>query len=123
MSPKRLAVILALAVAAAGCSATDMDRRGRWLADRLEEEAHATGIAPELDEDIALSLYGDDAEVVCGPLEGDPNALVWSRMRLEGMPEEVTDDLVAYDRLVVEVYCPDRLDTYDDLLDRLNYDD
>ena len=78
-------------------------------------------MAPDLDVDVAKSLYGADASTVGGPLEDDPvNITTWSRVN-RGMPETLVDELIRYDRLVIDVYCPELGDRFYDLLDDLHY--
>lgn len=124
---RRRTAILAAAVGVAsallaGCASTD-ETAADQNAQALVAATQAAGIAPELTPEIAESLYEDDAPGICGPLEDNELGLVrFARIPLWGMPEEKTQDLVEYDRLVVETYCPDQLDRFNEVLDRLNYE-
>ncbi|WP_101523641.1 hypothetical protein [Nocardioides houyundeii] len=113
---------VSLAAALAGCA--DDDRQvAQERAERLVELTRSNGTAPELTVEVARNLYGEHAYAVCASLAGSPLDLaVWARVT-RAVPEELVQDLVAYDRSVVEVYCPDRLDDYEDLLDTLNVDE
>jgi len=119
--PRALVAGAALALAITGCADID-EPTAASRAETLVEEARATGIAPDLTVDVAESLYGDSAPTVCGPLDDDPvSVLTWSRVNRH-MPEEQVTDLVDYDRLVIDTYCPDLAGDYEELLDDLHYD-
>ena len=115
-----------LAVAAAtmlllstACSSTsDADEaKEQALAEQLVDSAHAAGVAPRLTVDVAESLYGTDAPSVCETFEdglstAEKNLLLGNPAH--GRRKTITDDAVTYGRVVVETYCPDNLDDYDD---------
>ena len=115
-----------LAVAAAtmlllstACSSTsDADEaKEQALAEQLVDSAHAAGVAPRLTVDVAESLYGTDAPSVCetfddGLSTAEQNLLLGNPA--QGRRKTITDDAVTYGRVVVETYCPDNLDEYDD---------
>ena len=114
-----LVVAAVIVVGAASCSEQEATATAR--ADELVAEARSTGVAPDLDAEVAISLYGDDAPTVCGPLEDDPvNITTWSRVN-RGMPDTLVDELIRFDRLVIDVYCPDQHDRFDELLDELHH--
>lgn len=117
-----LVVAAVIVVGAAACSEDEgTEGRARARADELVAEAGSTGVAPDLDADVAMSLYGDDAPTVCGPLADDPvNITTWARVN-RGMPDTVVDDLVRYDRLVIDAYCPELRERFDELLDELHH--
>ena len=75
-----------------------------------------------IDEPTAKALYGDAAPAVCGPLEDDPvNLATWARVN-RAMPVDKTTELVDYDRLVVDTYCPEMAARFDELLADLHYE-
>ncbi len=114
-------VAAVIAVGAAACSEQDATATATARANELVAEARSTGVAPDLDVDVAESLYGEDAPAVCGPLEDDPvNITTWSRVN-RGMPDTLVNDLIRYDRLVIDTYCPDLHNRFDDLLDDLHH--
>lgn len=114
------ASLLALALltaCAASDSAVEEDKAVLFTA-----EVRQAGLSPHMTPRIATSLYGDDGGALCASLKGNPAALLlgWGRATLTATPEEHAEDLTAYDHHVVEVYCPERLDTFEDLTGRLN---
>ena len=118
-----LAGLAVLAIGVAGCGADDSDSANA-KADALVKAASAENLAPNLTNEVARTLYGDDGGRVCGTLTRDsqPTVLGLGRTRIQSQPEEHVDDLVAYDRLVVKTYCPDELGQFNDLLERLRID-
>lgn len=117
------ALVLALGVALSGCGHTSDSELARQRADELVAKTQANGSAPGLTAETARNLYGEDAHSVCAPLRHDPIEVVtWARVTRH-VPREQVRDLVAYDRAVVEVYCPDELQRYDELLDDLHVDE
>lgn len=115
-------LLVGVALAAAACGDDDNESQARERAEQLVEAARSTDIAPDLSVDAVRSVYGDDAPQVCGVLEDDPvNITTWARA-WRGAPDEHVDDLVAYDRLVVDIYCPDQAERLDEVLDDLHVD-
>ncbi|MER8232382.1 hypothetical protein [Streptomyces sp. NPDC094049] len=121
---RRLAAVTALPLAVlvllTGCAS---DSRAKEVKAALfTEKARAAGVASGMTPAVAESLYGDDGGALCAALDGNPAGLLlgWGRATLTATPEEHADDLIAYDRLVVDVYCPDRLGAFGDLVGRVN---
>ncbi|WP_181311606.1 hypothetical protein [Nocardioides campestrisoli] len=123
---RALAVPLLLAVtlcSLAACGNSDDSDIAQQRAEQLVQATQDNGSAPGLTTRTARSLYGEDADAVCGDLEDRPLGLAgWARVT-RAVPEEHVEDLVAYDRTVVDVYCPDLMDDFDDLLDSLHVDE
>ena len=74
-------------------------------------------MAPRLTVEVAESLYGTDAPGVCdvfddGLSTAEQNVILGNPGH--GRRKTITDDAVTYGRLVVETYCPDSLDEYDE---------
>ncbi|MER5481349.1 hypothetical protein ABT026_30875 [Streptomyces sp. NPDC002734] len=111
-----LTLSLLTACSSAGSSAEN-DKAARFAA-----KVNEAGVGPEMTPRIAKSLYGNDGGAICAALKDNPAGLLlgWGRGTLTATPEEHADDLIAYDRYVVKVYCPEQLDTFEDLADRLN---
>jgi hypothetical protein len=116
-----IGALAALAIGGAGCGATD-SRSANAKADALVRAARARDLAPNLTNEVARTLYGNDGGRVCGTLVHDkqPTLLGLGRTRVLAQPEEHSDDLVAYDRLVVGVYCRDELGRFDEIIDQLH---
>lgn len=120
---KRGALLVAVVSLAAGCGSTNEDKEDT-LASDFTRAAVDSGVAPEMTTDLAKSLYGDDGGAVCAALDDQPDdvALPWAWTRTHRTPSEHLEELIDYDRVVVEVYCPDEQDTFNALLDDLHYD-
>lgn len=118
-----VAIVAVLAVGSTGCGATDSDPANA-KADALVSAASADDLAPNLTNEVARTLYGNDGGRVCGALERDeqPTLLGMGRTRMLSQPDEHVDDLVAFDRLVVKIYCPDQLGRFDEVLEDLHVD-
>ena len=89
------------------------------MAEQLVDSAHAAGVAPRLTADVAASLYGPDAPAVCDVFEdglttAERNLLLGNPAH--GRRKTVTDNAITHGRVVVETYCPDNLDDYDDVV-------
>ncbi|MGW4379177.1 hypothetical protein [Kitasatospora sp. NPDC004531] len=113
-----LSLLAALAVlTGCGASHTKSER-----ADRFTAAVRDSGLAPEMTPKIAASLYGEDGGAICAALRDNPAGILlsWGRTTLTHTPGDHADDLIAYDRHVVEVYCPDKLDVFNDLSGRIN---
>lgn len=111
---------LAGVVALAGVACSNVDQS---VANQRAQQlvAQVGDLSPELDVETAESVYGDSAPTVCGLLTDSPvNIVTWART-YRGMPADETSQLVEVDRVVVQVYCPDELDRFNELLDSLNY--
>ena len=113
----------ALAAAAllvvSGCSSeSDADEATEQeLAEQFVSAAHQAGLAPRLTVDVAESMYGSDAAAVCDVFDGgvstaEQNLLLGNPAH--GRRKTITDDAVAYGAIVVQTYCPDNLDEYED---------
>jgi hypothetical protein len=124
---RRMTIVALLALLCMGvtaCAAEDNDE-ANVKADALVLAARSDGLAPELTNEIARTLYGDDGGQVCGALKRDwqPTLIGQGHMRkLTSQPDEHADELLAYDQLVVEIYCPDQLPRFEEVLDQLNVD-
>jgi hypothetical protein len=80
-------------------------------------------VAPRLTVEVAESLYGTDAPAVCDVFEdglttAEQNLLLGNPA--QGRRKTITDNAVTYGRIVVETYCRDDLDDYDDVVDDLD---
>ncbi|WP_262848186.1 hypothetical protein [Mumia quercus] len=119
----RAALLVAVVGLSAACGSSDSDS-AEALASDFTRAAVDSGVAPEMTTELAKSLYGDDGGSVCAALDEQPDdvALPWAWTRVTAMPDEHVQDLVDYDRVVVDVYCPDEKETLDALLDDLNFD-
>lgn len=114
------AVLVALLLT--GCSSTGSHEE-RAKAEKLVKATESAGVAPGLTVDTAEALYGDSAAPVCDALDGGVGNV--EQLLLTGnvtgrRDKVITEDAVTYGRLVVQVYCPDELDTYDDLVDDID---
>ena len=119
---KRGALLVAVVGLAAGCGSTNEDTED--APSTSATSSPISGVAPEMTTKLAKSLYGDDGGAVCAALDDQPDdvALPWAWTRVTAMPDEQVEDLVEYDRVVVDVYCPEEKDTFNALLEDLNYD-
>jgi hypothetical protein len=99
-------------------SATEQQR-----AEQLVQSVHEAGLAPRLTVGVAESLYGDDAPAVCdvfqdGLTTAEENLLLGNPAH--GRRKTITNDAIAYGRIVVTTYCPDNLADYDQAVDDLD---
>ena len=125
-SARRTAVAAAVAllavVGATGCG-TDEEDEARTRAAQLVAATRDAGLAPRLTADLAEWLYGADAEAVCEAFDGSLGSAARSLLRGNpghGRPKAITTHSAEYVRVVVEVYCPARLDHVDAELDELD---
>ena len=113
----------ALAVTAllvlSGCSSTSDEDEAteKERAEQLVDAVHAAGLAPRLTVDVAESMYGTDAPAMCdvyddGLSTAEKNVILGNPA--QGRRKTITDDAVAYGAIVVQTYCPDSLDEYED---------
>lgn len=112
--------IAAIVVAAAlinGCGSDD-DAASRAKAEQLVDAVHAAGLAPRLDVDTAEALYGDDAPAVCDAFDGELSTSALNTLlgNLAQRRKSITDHAVGYGRIVVETYCPENVDQFDDVV-------
>jgi len=81
--------------------------------------AQAAGVAPGLTAEVAQSLYGGSAAQICDVLDGGVSSAESMLLTLNPSGRRaklITTDAIAYERLVVQTYCPNELSTYDDLV-------
>jgi len=118
---RSLPVVLALAaisIGVAGCGA-DTSSLSQQRAEQLVSEAHAAGVGQNVTVENAEALYGTSAAAVCDVFNGSGDEL-----NLPGNPagryrKAITTDAVEYTRLVVKVYCPERLPRFEALVHKL----
>ncbi len=120
ISARRLVLLASVAVATVACGDAEHSEQERGRAEQLVASANAAGVAPRLTAGVAASLYGSDGAVVCdvvrGGLRSGGAGIVVLGNPAHGRRKSITDDAVTYGRLVVQTYCPDVLDDYDDLV-------
>lgn len=110
---------LAFVLFTAGCGSTSAADQAaeQEKAEQLVAATQAAGVAPHLTVDLAESLYGTDAPTVCDVFaDGLTTA---ERNDLWGNPtgrraKVITTDAITYGRLVVQTYCPEELQNFDD---------
>ena len=122
-------IILALTVAAvltAGCSSNGADTaEAREKAEELHAEAEAAEL-PVSDVDILAHIHGTDGGALCENAGEDItkaiNTFSWQNPSLmrAGLLDEQTFEK---DRLVIEVYCPDRLEAFDEYVAGLDLEE
>ena len=104
----------------------DHDRRQAGdaaLAEQLVSAAQAAGVAPGMTVAVAESLYGSSAAQICDALDGGVSSAESMLLTLNPSGRRaklITTDAIAYERLVVQTYCPDELSTYDDLVSEID---
>jgi hypothetical protein len=93
------------------------------LATQFVDAAHAAGVAPRMTVDAAAALYGTDASGVCDAFDGDLSTSA-SNVLFGNLAQRrrkaITDDAVTHARVVVETYCPDQLDDFDNAVQDLD---
>jgi hypothetical protein len=118
----RAAILVGTGALLVACSSTH-SAQAQTDAQQLVTAAHSAGVAEGLTAGVAESLYGTSAPQVCDALDGGVAPV--ESMLLTGNPagrrtKLVTVDAVTYGRLVVQIYCPDHLSTYDDLVSSID---
>ncbi len=102
-------------------------RKADELAQTLQTKLGDAGMAVP-DQDTITRVLGSDGGAVCA----DPGGNLQSLRDLNGVsgaagpglrPGPVVERLVDAERLVVQVYCPDELGSFDDYVDSLNLGD
>jgi hypothetical protein len=112
-----------LAISACASTSESDEAKQQALATQLVAAAQAAGVAPRLTPAVAESLYGTDAPGVCDTFEGGLSTSEQNLLRGNpalGRRKAITDRAITYGRIVVETYCPDKLDEYDDEVDDLD---
>ena len=117
------AAALLLLTTACGSTSDADEAKEQALAEQLVDAAHSAGVAPRLTVDVAESFYGTKAPAVCDAFDGglstaEKNLILGNPAH--GRRKTITDDAVTYGRVVVETYCPDKLDHYNDAVDDLD---
>ncbi|HWK93311.1 MAG TPA: hypothetical protein VNR17_13735 [Luteimicrobium sp.] len=102
-------------------------RKADQLAQTLQTQLDDAGMTVP-DQDTIVRVLGSDGGAVCA----DPGGSLQSLRDLNGVsgaagpglrPGPVVERLVDAERLVVQVYCPDELGSFDDYVDSLNLGD
>lgn len=102
---------LAVALLVGGCG-YDHSAEAQRKAQQLTSAAHAAGVGDNVTVRTAEALYGKSARAVCKLFRGSGTELKLPlNPGLRGF-KVVTSKEVRYGRLVVQVYCPQRLDAY-----------
>jgi hypothetical protein len=111
--------IVALAGLMAGCGSDESDASEQALAENLVSATQAAGVAPRLTVDAAESLYGTDAAAVCKAFDGELSTSAKNQLLGRfglGRRKTITDQAVTYGGLVIDTYCPEFRDRYDEVV-------
>lgn len=118
-----LAAGLALSACTAAGSASDPGSdRAEQLADELNDHLAEAGL-PTLDTETASTLYGTDGGVSCenvGELQQELSLSQFGNNSGNLRRVVLDPSLVAYDRAVIQTYCPDKLASFQDVIDKLD---
>lgn len=118
-----VAVGVGLSACSAAGSASDSDsNQARELAGQLNDNLAEAGL-PALDTSTATTLYGTDGGVSCENSGDLQQQLGLSQFgNNSGNLRRVVMDpsIIAYDRAVIETYCPNELSSFQDLVDELD---
>lgn len=122
---RTLLVACTLLIGGVGCSTTH-DETEKSNAQKLVKATRSAGVAPDLTVSAAEALYGTSAPQICDVLEGGIGSA--ESLVLKGNPagrreKLITNDAVTYERLVVKTYCPDEIDSFNDLVDGIDTSD
>lgn len=101
-------------VAGIACSSTSDDdiATQQRLAEQLIGATKQAGVAPRLTVDVAESLYGTDARAVCAAFDGGTSTVgdhILLGNLAQGRRKTITDDAASYAGLVIQIYCPEVL--------------
>jgi hypothetical protein len=117
-------VILAAVVLAILYDAGDSEQeQAQQLAGELVASLDAAGLQSP-DEDVAARVYGTDGGAGCRVADADSlSALAALATRGTGevaaRPTLVDRRFVEYQRIMLQTYCPERVDDFDDMVDGL----
>ncbi len=108
----------------AGCgSDDDASSEETALATQFVDAAHAAGIAERMTVDRRRGVVRHRRIGVCDAFDGDLSTSA-KNMLLGNLGQRrrktITDEAVTYARLVVQTYCPDHLDDFDDAVQDLD---
>lgn len=113
------AVVVVLAGISAGCGSDESEASEQALAEQLVAATRAAGVAPRLTVDAAESLYGTDAAAVCKAFDGELSTSAKNQLLGRfglSRRKTITDHAVTYGGLVVDTYCPQFRDRYDEVV-------
>lgn len=102
----------------AGTASNPDASEAQELADQLNDNLAAVGL-DELDTPTATVLYGTDGGVTCenaGELQHELSLAQFGNNALHLRRVVLDPSLVAYDLAVIETYCPDKADDFEDLV-------
>jgi len=111
--------IVVFAGIGAGCGSDESDASEQALAEQLVSATQAEGVAPHLTVDAAESLYGTDARAVCKAFDGELSTSAKNQLLGRfglSRRKTITDQAVTYGGLVVDTYCPEFRDRYDEVV-------
>jgi hypothetical protein len=125
------AVVVVLCVAGLIAFSNDRENeRAQELAQELSQKLASAGAAVP-DQDIIVRLLGDDGGAVCenaeGGFDGLNKAIVFDQLvngaAHVGRRPIIADERVVLGQLVIlDTYCPERLEEFRDEFDDLEYD-
>jgi len=120
-----LAVALALGLSACTAAGTASDSDGdqaRALAAELNDNLTEAGL-PALDTETATALYGTDGGVSCenaGELQHQLSLSQFGNNSTNLRRVVLDPSVVVYDLAVIQTYCPDKLEDFQDVIDKLD---
>ena len=98
-------------------------------AQQLTQKLENAGLRVPQDQDILVRSLGDDGGAVCeNPGNALGRAILYDQLTngadFVGRRPVIADrDIVRGEVLILDTYCPDKLDEYQDKIDELKYDD
>ena len=112
-------LVCVYALVAVACGQSDADEAdAEAKAERLVVLAESQGY-DRLTVQIAEVVYGTSAPTVCGAFDSGWHrdlAIYHGRNPSGRLAQQVGPDLLAFDRLVIEVYCPEHLQDFDEFV-------
>ncbi len=115
-------LVCAFALVIVACGQSEADKAdAEAKAERLVALAQSKGYE-RLTAQIAEVVYGTSAPTVCGVLDSDWHrdlAIHLGRNPSGRIGQQISPDLLVFDRLVIEVYCPEKLPDIDEFVEDL----
>ena len=121
-------VVVLLVVGLITYSGKSDDRKAQEKADQLTQKFEAAGLPVPEDQDIITRSLGTDGGAVCD----NPGSALGKAVLLDQLangasfvgrrPVIVDRRIVQGELLILETYCPDKLQDYKDKIDDLKYD-
>jgi hypothetical protein len=124
-----LVVVVLTVIGLITYSGEKKDQEAQDKAQQLTQKFEQTGLPVPEDQDIIVRSLGNDGGNVCdNPASALGRAVLFDQLTngadfVGRRPVIIDRDLIRGEALILETYCPDKLDQYRDKFDDLKFDD